>query len=924
MIPGQAQQFFEGAAGGAGGDFQIDRSLRFNRDDSAYLSRTPSSAGNRKTWTWSGWVKRSNFFLHSIFAAYDSSNTRDVLMFKSQKLTLEIGTSGTFRTEKTLAILRDTSAWYHIVAAFDSTQSTAADRLKLYVNGVEQSVTGTPVDQNTQSTINNADVHYIGASSISGSAGSFFDGYMAEVNFVDGTQLAASDFGEYDSNNVWQPKEYSGSYGTNGFYLKFADNSSNAALGTDSSGNNNTWTVNNLSIGGQAYSSGVTTSIDSSYPATNAFDGSQSTHTRTSGTGVVLNVNFNPGIAVTSSVEIQGEQGYITPNCSITVDGTTTTAGGDPNTAVAGTAGTTTKTFSGVSGTLTNLKVGKIASGRTYLSRILIDGVALVDGNPSNTDSLIDTPTNYTAASGNNGGNYCTWNRLCSNFSSTLSNGNLQSQANSVGGNTFGTIKMPSSGKYYWECEITDEGSKAVAGFGLSVPFYTGNYIVSVVGIWYVASTGNISYNSTQVSYGATFGENDIIGIAVDCDNNTIEFFKNGTSQGVGSPSTYNLNVTDYVPAAGDSSGNFNNTIVGNFGQRPFAYTPPTGYVSLCTTNLPEPTIADGSTAFNTSIWNGNSTQDRKISTAFSPDFVWVKRRNSAKQHILVDKLRGDDNYLHSNATNANQVLANLLGLVSDGYELGVVESVNATNNSYVGWAWDAGSSTVSNTDGSITSSVRANPSAGFSIVSYDGSASSGRFTVGHGLNAAPAFVITKSRNTASAWGVYTTVLGNNSNWFTLNTTDAVGSGTDFVYLQNSVLDIKFDSFAALSSSMIAYCFAPVEGFSAIGSYQGNGSADGPFVYTGFRNKFLLIRKTDGQGGDWRIFDTERDPHNVATKNLFGNLTDAEGGSSSITGFDIVSNGFKLRASHSALNSSGSTYIYLAFAEHPFKTARAR
>ena len=235
-----------GASAAGGGDYQIEKSIRFNDDDEAFLNITPGSAGDREKWTWSGWVKRADMGtgVFSIFAAYDSSDTRDVLRFESNKLNLQIGTSGTYRTETTDAVFRDPSAWYSICVSYDSDQVTAADRVKIYVNGIEQSVTGTPVDRNTESTINNTDIHYIGARSSDGSASAFFDGLMAEVHFVDGTALDASSFGETNEDTgQWVPKEYTGSYGTNGFHLKF-DNTSD--LGEDSSGNDNDWTANNL------------------------------------------------------------------------------------------------------------------------------------------------------------------------------------------------------------------------------------------------------------------------------------------------------------------------------------------------------------------------------------------------------------------------------------------------------------------------------------------------------------------------------------------------------------------------------------------------------------------------------------------------------------------------------------------------------
>jgi len=236
-------EFFNGAAPGGEAGYTIQRSLRFNSEDSAHLSRTPSSAGNRKTWTWSGWVKRSNLSsatsdVKSIFAAYTDSSNRDVLRFTDDNgtdiITFQVTTSGTSKTEYTSAVFRDASAWMHVVLAFDSAQSTASDRVKIYVNGVSQTLSGTAVAQDTQSSINSNVAHYLGARSGSGSAELFYDGYLADVHFIDGQALAPTDFGEYDSNLVWQPKDTSGlTFGTNGFHLPFSDNSSNAALGYD-------------------------------------------------------------------------------------------------------------------------------------------------------------------------------------------------------------------------------------------------------------------------------------------------------------------------------------------------------------------------------------------------------------------------------------------------------------------------------------------------------------------------------------------------------------------------------------------------------------------------------------------------------------------------------------------------------------------
>ena len=289
---------------------------------------------------------------------------------------------------------------------------------------------------------------------------------------------------------------------------------------------------------------------------------------------------------------------------------------------------------------------------------------------------------------------------------------------------------------------------------------------------------------------------------------------------------------------------------------------------------------------------------------------------------------------MHSNTTNANQVQANLLGLVSDGYELGTVESVNLSGSTYVGWAWDAGTSTVTNNDGSITSQVRANPSAGFSIVSYTGNGTDNA-TFGHGLNAAPEFIIVKRRDSADDWFVYS--LPTAGNILKLNATDAKSGSSHFRTMSSSTFQLSGNSDVnANNGTFVAYCFAPVEGYSAMGSYEATTSADGPFVYLGFKPRFLMIKNADdtqyATSYSWVMIDTERYPSNTgpgslnplyannsASENLYG---PGSGAATELT-LDILSNGFKPRSANAEYNNGG-TYLYLAFAEHPFKTARAR
>ena len=574
-------------------------------------------------------------------------------------------------------------------------------------------------------------------------------------------------------------------------------------------------------------------------------------------------------------------------------------------------------------------------NGRTYIYMAFAE-----NDNGEDLDSLLDSPEQRaeqtdSGAGGELIGNYCTWD--ANNMQSygtadyTLTNGNLEvvnvSQAyGSVPGNMFFD-----SGKWYWEISFSGFTNQyeavGIMAHNPGIRTYPGDFVGAY---WYVPGGNKVSNADgwAGTSYGSTWNQGDIIGIALDADNKTLTFYKNGVSQGT---AFTNLSSTSkWGPVVGDYANVSGANFILNAGQRPYVHAAPSGYKSLNTANLPTPTVADGSKYFDTKLWTGTGSGGGSNQTIsgynFAPQFVWIKNRGASEHHALFDQVRGATKVLYSSLTNAEATQTDgLISFTSDGFQLGIDGKVNGNNQAIVGWAWDAGTSTVSNTDGSISSQVRASQTAGFSIVSWSGSGANA--TIGHGLNTAPSMIIVKCRSDGSTdWPVYHTSLGAGKRTY-LSGTSATSSGTNWnsTTPTSSVFSVGTNPDTNGSSrTYVAYCFAPVEGFSTFGSYNGNGSADGSFVFTGFRPKFVLIRRTDSSGGDWRIFDTERDPHNVTTKNLFANNSDQEGGSSGVTGFDIVSNGFKLRASHAALNPSSSTFIYAAFAEHPFQTTRAR
>jgi hypothetical protein len=804
-----------GAGDAAAGGFQVSRSLRFNAADSAYLSRTPASAGNRKTWTWSGWVKRSG--LDSDVRLFEAgTSSTDVTWFGfvgANSFRFEDYSSGSYKIQLgSSALYRDVSAWYHLVVAVDTTQATSTDRVKLYVNGTQivNFSLNTYPSPSFDTRANNTVLHTTGGSAVIGGS-AYFNGYLANVQLIDGQQLAPSSFTETDATTGQLiPKTYSGSYGTNGFNLLFADNSSNTAstLGKDTSPNGNNWTPNNLSV--------------------------------TAGAG---------------------------------------------------------------------------------------------------NDSLIDSPTNYGTDTGVGGevrGNYATWNAVNKSANTTLSNGNLN--ATSTVGDwraVFGTVGM-SSGKWYWELTITGASYHlhGIAKQGANLDAFIGT---DANGWGYYGSSG--TYNNSNLINTSTFASyttNDVIGVAFDADNGSLYFYKNGTVQNSGSPAYTGLTSGPYFPAVSHFSSTNSDA---NFGQRAFAYqTPGTNrpastYKALCTQNLPAPLVTKSNTVMDVALYTGNGGTQSITGLAFSPDLLWIKARSAGYSHLLADSVRGPLYTLQSDGTSAEQSYGCINSFDSAGFTVDLDGTIGANNNgtTFVGWCWDAGTSTVSNTQGSITSQVRANPTAGFSVVTYSsGGSGSTLDTVGHGLGVSPSMVIAKNRDIADSWYVIRSDFSNvASDYLQLNSTAAkTTSGSTLWSLSSTTVGLRQGTIASASNQKIVlYAFAPVVGYSSFGSYTGNGSTDGPFIYTGFRPRWIMIKGTTNTYR-WMIIDTTRSTYNQVDSALAANYSDAESTSSANFGTDILSNGFKPRTSGSytsnSNNGSGDTFIYMAFAESPFQYARAR
>jgi hypothetical protein len=607
----------------AAADYEVKRSVRFNSDDGQVLQRTPSVAGNRKKWTFSAWIKRSNLTAEQrIFGG--KANASHIYFASNDELTWDLANvdsgsaSGNLNTE---AKFRDITSWIHLVCALDTDESTANNRMRMYINGTELTDFGTrtnPSSGYATNAINDTSLHTIGRrTSDQGSDGMRFDGYMAEVNFIDGLQLTPASFAETNADTgQWNPKRYTGSYGTNGFYLNFSDNSGTTAttLGKDSSGNGNNFTPYNFSV--------------------------------SAGTG---------------------------------------------------------------------------------------------------NDSLEDSPTN----------NFPTINPLAGyvdNFVSA-SNGNLDF---SMASNylAISTFTIPASGKWYAECVFTDVQSGDVSVINPNMLNDNSN---SFDGRWNgiaLKQGGEIRVDNSTVQSSLTAIANDaIVGVKIDRDAGTVAFTINGSANGTAVNISSLTDSSVLVVANRRNSSTGSNPIGSqNYGQRPFSHLP-AGYKALSSANLPDPTILLPDKHFDTLLYTGNNGSQNITGLEFDPDWVWAKNRQDAGyHHDVYDIVRGNNLRIFTSQTSAETTGYLQFG-VTGGFSLTAGGGININAKNHVAWCWNGGGSTVTNNDGSISSQVRANTTAGFSIAGWTGT--NGNGTVGHGLGVAPKVVIVRRRQSASDWAVY-------------------------------------------------------------------------------------------------------------------------------------------------------------------------
>jgi len=818
----------------------VSGSLRFRRSASSYLNRTAGSPTDGTKATFSFWTKKADLSLdtnESYRAIYYSGTPNSdgfrigwarLLGYENHGLmiTQDNGSSASHLSLFTTDVFRDPSAWYHFLISYDSTNGTANNRIRMYVN--EREITSFSFRANPS-------LNHIPTWQINGynqkigrgrdDVNEYYDMYLAEVNFIDGQALTPASFGQTSAiTGVWEPVKYTGTYGNNGYYLSLSDASS---IGKDFSGRGNNWTPNNFST-----------------------------------------------------------------------------------------------------------------------------------ANDSTFDLMRDVPTQWapqgvTDVGGVVRGNYAVLNPLWKGANITPTDGNLTNPLNNGSPNVALSTMPMSTGKWYAEMTNTasygDVGLCIVAA-NLTAPTFTIGSTTQT-GLWEVYDNGGGIYvTSDGSSFTSSLGSSRFrpagtIQFAYDADNGYFWIGRNNTwydssfgttgDPATGANPTFTISSSRAPFNIGAGSNSATNAQYWNFGQRPFTYTPPSGFKSLCTTNLPTPTIgATVATAankyFDATLYTGTgATLSVTNAGGFQPDFVWLKSRSAATNHQAFDTVRGATKVSVINAAEAESTSANTItSFNSNGFTVGTNTAINTSSATYVAWQWWAGGSTVTNTTGSISAQVRASTTTGFSIATYTGNGTGGA-TIGHGLGAAPSMLIFRNRDAADNSAlVWHTGFNTNQGQVLLSSTAAVYNPGNGLYFNSttpgsSVVTLGTSGGTNGSgSNMIMYAWTPIAGFSAFGSYTGNGVADGPFVYLGFRPRYFIFKNITSTQS-WSVQDTSRSPFNVGSAVLLPNSTTAE-----LTGtdfIDIVSNGFKIRHSSSGNNNnSGDTYIYAAFAEHPFKNSLAR
>ncbi len=807
-------------------DYEIERSLRFGGGDDTRL-RYGQNTSDRRTFTFSFWTKRGHIGTnltnaqHTICSAAMAAGGQFALLFMAddtfQVREFSVDANAETINLRTNQAFRDTTNWYHFVVAIDSTQSTASDRAKIYVNGsqITDFASASYPSQNRQFNVSNATSNqrfHIGVENFDGTSNEY-RGYFADFNFLDGITKQPTDFGKTNpATNQWVPKKYTGgNYGTNGFFLEFKDNSNNTAatIGKDTSGQGNNLTPNAISV--------------------------------------------------------------------------------------------TTK----------------------YLN-----------------DSVIDTPTNnFPVMNVLDSGSF----RSSSIFEGGLkvTNGNHQLAKANV---YFGPGGIQ-SGKWYWEIRVQGGSFSMYAGI-TSEFFQDGGEIANQTNKNFLGSHTSKTFSAGSGTGRTNQGTGVYAQFLLDVDNQEMIAKYDGTTVFTDT-SIPDASTTSYVPfvfSTNDGgSGGLWASMFYNFGQQEFNYTQPSGYKKICTANLSDSAVKRSTDAFEALTYSGQSSGNTTVTGLnYQPDFIWIKSRAgssapNSQLNYLIDSVRGatssDTKKLYSNSTaaeNGGQSASdNSLNFLSNGFELTSNNDGTNDTNTYVAWTWNAGGSTVTNTDGSISTQVRANPTAGIAIATYTGNNASA--TIGHGLGVPPKFVIIKRRDDTGDWIIGSDSITSNAfqnNKFLKFTTAQEFSNSLVFGSQPTSTTMQITTAGSATNlngsgmTYVAYMFAEIPGFSRIHRYQGTGTTDGAYVHCGFTPAFVLTKCHSGINENWTITDNKRSPSNPRDKFLRPDETTAD--TSGAAKMDFLANGFKLKSTDTKTNKSGSGYTFLAFAQNPFKTSNAQ